>query len=272
MYSLGLLLALSLLPAENAPVAGAECDRTPVSVRLGPTNTPYYQRWHQVERLLAATHPGLRIRHADGITDFVYLEDKGGAYEVSLRSDIDEESGLAVLAVSYTSSARSAISSGRKMAGDGCREAVEIVIARMRATGSPEILMRGQVDDEAATIDVRSLDIDRDEDGQPIVKTMYHAYYGRPGWFGYVTWRAAIGIERGRLVTQRLPATYVKYSGSAENQMQGYLAPAGGDPSRGIARLLIMAFGSGGEVEKHIEVPVVDRRWISGVEIMRQVP
>jgi hypothetical protein len=271
MYSFA-LLTLLFLPTENAAVAGAECERTPANVRLLPTNPRYEENWLDVKRLLATTHPGLQIRHADAITDFVYLEDKSNAYEAWLRSNIDEKSGLAVLVLSYTSRARSAISSGRKMTGDGCREAVELVIVRMPATGSPEILVRGQIDEEAVTIDVRSLDIDRDEDGQPIVSTMYHAYYGRPGWFGYVTWRAVLGIERGRLVTQRLPATYVKYSGSAASEMAGYLAPAGGDPSRGLARLLIVAFGSGGEVEKHIEVPLVDRRWLSGVEIMRQVP
>lgn len=53
--------------------------------------------------------------------------------------------------------------------------------------------------------------------------------------------------------------------------MQGF-APAGASRARQSLRLLTMAFGTRGEVEKEVEIPVVDRWGLSGVEILRRAP
>ena len=269
MYSLALLTILFLPMVEEPGSSGSECPASPALARVERRSPhPFVMEWLPgATRLFAAAYPHLQLR----VEDSVYVVEKGTRYDARIHYAHDKDSGYAALAFVYSSKHVAAIRSGEKMSGDGCRSHVELIIARVGASGAPQILARGPVDHEGSAIDIRTINIDAD-DGEPVVSLFHHAYYGSAGWFGYITWRAAVGIERGRLVTQRLPATYVKYSGSAASEMAGYLAPAGGDPSRGIARLLVVAFGSGGEVEKHIEVPLVDRRWISGVEILRQVP
>ena len=271
MHTLSVLLAaLSLVLANRAPAHRAECERTPTTARVVPLDSRGQRGWDDANRLLLAAYPGVRVRGSDSYHEIVYVEEQGTVYGAHVHFDRDE-SGYAALVLSYASKHDSALTSGTNMTGNGCRAQVELVLARMTGTGSPQVIARGQIDEEASTIDVRTMTVDL-EDNEPVVKFMYHAYYGSAGWFGYVTWRAAISLERGRLITHRLPATYVKISGPKREQMQGYLAPAGGDPSRGIARLLMMAFGAKGEVEKEFDVPLVDRGWISGVEIMRRVP
>jgi hypothetical protein len=267
---IALLATLSFLMLDGAPPITTDCERTPATSRADRLDSLEQRAWKDANRLLQAAYPGLRVSSYDSYYEIAYVEEKGILYGARVHFDSDE-SGYAALVLSYASKHDSALTSGTDMTGNGCRAQVELVLARMTGNGSPRIIARGLIDEEASTIDVRTMTVDV-EDNEPVVKFMYHAYYARAGWFGYVTWRAGVSFERGRLVTQRLPATFVKVSGPARDQMQGYLAPAGGDPSRGIARLLMMAYGAKGEVEKEFEVPLVDRRWISGVEIMRRVP
>ena len=251
---------------QAAPIV-ADCARSPAKMRAdsnrGARPTPWLD---SLSRVFQKAYPNLRLVYRDSL----YVVDSGITYGVRLHYDYDKDSGFAALVLAYKSRHEAALETGEKMNGDGCRSPMELVLARVDSAGLTQIIARGQLDDEASAIDIRTIDVDF-EDAEPTVSLMYFAYYGRPGWFGFVGWRSSVGVERGQLVGQRLPASYLKLS-RPEHRMEGYLAPAGGDPAKGTARLETMAFGTLGEIGKQFDVPLKDRRWISGVEILRQVP
>ena len=269
MFSATASILISLwgmLPLPAPHPATAECARVAANIR--PRTTPRTEtKWLAgAARLLEKAYPGLRLRYEDSL----YVIDRGTAHTARVHYDHDQESGYAALVLIYSSKHVAALRSGEAMSGDGCRSSAELVLARVGATGAPQIVARTQLDDEAVAIDVRTIDVDV-RDGEPSVRFLYFAYYGAPGWFGYVGWRAEVSVERGRLVTDRLPASYLKVSRSGPHRMEGYLAPAAGG-SRSTARLTVAAFGSKGEVEREFDVPLVAGRFLSGAKILERVP
>ena len=262
-----ILISLSaLLPVSTPQARVTECARAAANIRRGTISRDETKWLAGAGRLLETVYPGLRLRYEDSL----YVIDKGIAYTARVHYDHDEGSGYAALVLIYSSKHVAALRSGEAMTGDGCRSSAELILARVGPTGAPQMIARRQVDDEAAAIDVRTIDVDA-RDGEPAVRLFHFAYYGGPGWFGYVGWRAQASLEGGRLVTDRLPASYLKVSRSGPHRMEGYLAPAAGG-SRSTARLLVAAFGTKGEVEKEFEVPLVAGRLLSGVEILQRVP
>ena len=262
-----LVLLASLTAAPQKRPALADCARTPAKPRADSTRRARPTPWlDSANRIFQKAYPNLKLIFRDSL----YVVDNGTAYGVRMNYDDDKDSGFAALVLTYKSRHDAALETGEKLNGDGCRSPMELVLARVDSTGSVQIIARGQLDDEASAIDIRTIDVDF-EDGEPTISLMYFAYYGRPGWFGFVGWRSSVGLERGKLIGQRLPASYLKLS-RPEQRMEGYLAPAGGDPAKGTARLETAAFGTSGQIEKQFDVPLKDRRWISGVDILSQVP
>ena len=162
-----------------------------------------------------------------------------------------------------------AIESGRLPGDDGCTSPVDLIVARMGATGPPDIVARGRLDPEAVAVDVRTLAMTSDMDG-PLVRLLYFAYYGCAEWFGFVGFRSDVTFAGGRLQTSRLPASYLKLTKPGMQRMEGAIGPAGG--GAGSIRLLTMAFGDQGEVERELVVPLLGAGSMSGVEVLRRVP
>jgi hypothetical protein len=247
----------------------AECPRTPAA-DVQPVNvaeslrTPFLR---DASRLIGVAYPGLSLYY-DARRNKIYVVD-GQAYEAIVKFERDERSGHAVLALSYMSRHDAALLAGERLTGGGCRSAIEVVVARMGETGAPSIVSRALVDDEALAIDVRTLQIGRDFDGDLRVQLFYHAYYGASGWFGYVTYRSDVIVAGSRLVTYRMPAGYVRVSNPGPRQQQGAIGPAG-QRRPGFVALTAASFDKG--TYEDFEVPIVGAGSLSGVEVLRRIP
>jgi hypothetical protein len=217
-------------------------------------------------RLLAAAYPSLTLYYDD---EHLYVMEAGTLYQVRLNSDRDEDTGYAAMTLTYASQHDAAIESGRQRGDDGCTSPVDLVVARMGASGPPEIVARSRLDAEAVAVDVRTLQVTSDMDG-PLVRFLYFAYYGSAEWFGFVGFRSDVTFAGGRLETSRLPASYMKLTKPDMQRMEGAIGPAGG--GAGSIRLLTMAIGAQGEVQREFDVPLVGAGSMSGIEILRRVP
>lgn len=254
--------------ATNKATPLADCAREPATntrTSLRPARD-VSAHLADASRLLEAAYPNLTLHYDD---DRLYVMENGTLYHVRLNSDRDEDTGYAAMTLTYVSQHDAAIDSGRQAGGDGCTSPVELIVARMGATGTPDIVARGQLDAEAVAVDVRTLQMTSDMDG-PLVRFLYFAYYGSAEWFGFVGFRSEVTFADGRLETSRLPASYLKLTKPGMQRMEGAIGPAGG--GGGSIRLMTMAFGELGEVEREFDVPVFDAGSMSGVEVLRLVP
>src|SRR5687768_3257880 len=258
--------------ATNNPTPRTDCTRAPA------TNTPRSLRpasgvsppLTDASRLLEAAYPNLRLHYDDdALDDRLYVMDNGTLYHVRLNSDRDEDTGYAAMTLTYVSQHEAAIDSGRQPGDGGCTSPVDLIVARMGASGSPDIIARSRLDPEAVAVDVRTLAMTSDMDG-PLVRLMYFAYYGSAEWFGFVGFRSEVTVAGGRLETSRLPASYLKVTKPGMQRMEGAIGPAGG--GGGSIRLMTMAFGDQGEVEREFVLPVFGAGSMSGVEVLRRVP
>lgn len=254
--------------ATNKATPRAECARAPAtktrsSLRPASGLSPHLT---DASRLLEGAYPNLTLHYDD---DRLYVMENGALYHVRLNSDRDEETGFAAMTLTYVSQHDEAIGLGRQPGDNGCTSPVELVVARMSASGAPDIVARGRLDAEAVAVDVRTLEMTSDMDG-PLVRFLYFAYYGSAEWFGFVGFRSEITFAGGRLETSRLPASYLKVTKPGMQRMEGAIGPAGG--GGGSIRLMTMAFGELGEVEREFDVPVFDAGSMSGVEVLRLVP
>ena len=252
----------------NTPTPRADCVRAPAttprdSPRLASGVSPHLS---DTSRLLAAAYPDLTLHYDD---EHLYVMEAGTLYHVRLSSDRDEDTGYAAMTLTYVSQHDAAIDSARQTGGDGCTSPVELVVARMGPSGPPEIVARGRLDAEAVAVDVRTLQVTSDTDG-PLVRFLYFAYYDTAEWFGFVGFRSDVTFAAGRLETSRLPASYMKLTKPDMQRMEGAIGPAGG--GAGSIRLLTMAFGAEGEIQRELDVPLVGAGSMSGIEILRRVP
>ena len=255
--------------SEPRPSSGsAECARVPApntrrSLRPASGVSPHLT---DASRLLESAYPNLSLHYDD---DRLYVMDNGALYHVRLNSDRDDDTGFAAMTLTYVSQHDAAIDSGRQPGDDGCTSPVELIVARMGAIGTPDIVARGRLDAEAVAVDVRTLTMTSDMDG-PLVRFLYFAYYGSAEWFGFVGFRSDVTFAGGRLETSRLPASYLKVTKRDMQRMEGAIGPAGG--GAGSIRLMTMAFGDQGEVEREFDVPLVGAGSMSGIEVLRGVP
>ena len=251
----------------NAP-ARADCARAPASNTRSGLRPASGVSAHLTDasRLLEGAYPNLSLHYDD---DRLYVMEDGTLYHVRLNSDRDEDTGYAAMTLTYVSQHDAAIDSGRQSGDDGCTSPVELIVARMGASGTPDIVARGRLDAEAVAVDVRTLEMTSDMDG-PLVRLLYFAYYGTAEWFGCVGFRSEVTFADGRLETSRLPASYLKLTKPGMQRMEGAIGPAGG--GAGSIRLMTMAFGDQGEVEREFVVPLVGAGSMSGVEVLRRVP
>ncbi len=259
---------LPLPEATNSPTPIADCARAPAtnarpSLRSASGVSPYLS---EASRLLEGAYPNLSLHYDD---EHLYVMEKGTLYHVRLSSDRDEDTGYAAMTLTYVSQHDAAIESGRQPGENGCTSPVELVVARMGPSGPPDIVARGRLDVEAVAVDVRTLAMTSDMDG-PLVRFLYFAYYASAAWFGFVGFRSEVTFANGRLRTSRLPASYLKLTKPDMRRMEGAIGPAGG--GAGSVRLLTMAFGAEGEVEREFDVPLVGAGSMSGVEVLRRVP
>lgn len=254
--------------AANKATPSADCARAPAtnpqsSLRSASGVTPHLT---DASRLLEGAYPSLRLYYDD---DRLYVMENGTLYHVRLNSDRDEDTGYAAMTLTYVSQHDAAIESGRQPGNDRCTSPVDLIVARMGAVGTPDIVARGRLDAEAVAVDVRTLAMTSDMDG-PLVRFLYFAYYGSAEWFGFVGFRSDVTFPGGRLQTSRLPASYLKLTKPGMQRMEGAIGPAGG--GTGSIRLMTMAFGDQGEVEREFVVPLVGAGSMSGVEVLRRVP
>ena len=254
--------------ATNKATRPADCARAPAtptrsSLRSASAASPHLT---DASRLLEATYPNLSLHYDD---EHLYVMEDATLYHVRLNSDRDEDTGYAAMTLTYVSQHDAAIESGRQPGDNGCTSSVDLVVARMGPSGAPEILARGRLDAEAVAVDVRTLEMTSDMDG-PLVRFFYFAYYGSAEWFGFVGFRSEVTFAGGRLETSRLPASYLKVTKPNMKRMEGTIGPAGG--GGGSIRLMTIAFGDLGEVERVFDVPVVGAGSMSGVEVLRRVP
>lgn len=254
--------------ATNKATPLADCARAPAtntrsSLRSASGVSPHLT---DASRLLEGAYPNLTLHYDD---EHLYVMEDTTLYHVRLNSDRDEDTGYAAMTLTYVSQHDAAIESGRQPGDDGCTSPVELIVARMGATGTPDIVARGRLDAEAVAVDVRTLEMTSDMDG-PLVRFLYFAYYGSAQWFGFVGFRSEVTFAGGRLETSRLPASYMKLTKPGMQRMEGAIGPAGG--GGGSIRLMTMAFGELGEVEREFDVPVFDAGSMSGVEVLRLVP
>jgi hypothetical protein len=255
--------------SEPSAISGsAECARAPAtntrpSLRPASGVSPPLT---DASRLLEGAYPNLSLHYDD---DRLYVMEKGTLYHVRLNSDRDGDTGYAAMTLTYVSKHDAAIDSGRQPGDNGCTSAVELVVARMGASGTPDIVARGRLDAEAVAVDVRTLAMTSDMDG-PLVRLFYFAYYGNAEWFGFVGFRSDVTFAGGRLETNRLPASYLKVTKPGMQRMEGAIGPAGG--GAGNIRFMTMAFGDQGEVEREFVVPLVGAGSVSGIEVLRRVP
>ena len=254
--------------ATSQATALTECARAPATHTRGSLRPASGVSPHLADasRLLGVAYPNLSLHYDD---DRLYVMENGALYHVRLNSDRDEDTGYAAMTLTYVSQHDAAIDSGRQPGDDGCTSPVELVVARMGASGPPDIIARSLLDAEAVAVDVRTLQMTSDMDG-PLVRFLYFAYYGSPEWFGFVGFRSEVTFAGGRLETSRLPASYLKVTKPGMQRMEGAIGPAGG--GGGSIRLMTMAFGELGEVEREFDVPLFDAGSMSGVEVLRLVP
>src|SRR5687768_5132373 len=248
--------------------ASAECARAPAtnprpSLRSASGVSPHLT---DAARLLEGAYPNLTLHYDD---DRLYVMENGTLYHVRLNSDRDEETGYAAMTLTFVSQHDAALESAGQPGDRGCTSPVELVVARMGASGSPDIIARGRLDAEAVAVDVRTLEMTSDMDG-PLVRFLYFAYYGSAQWCGFVGFRSEVTFAGGRLETSRLPASYLKLTKPGMQRMEGAIGPAGG--GAGSVRLMAMAFGAQGECEREFVVPLLGAGSMSGVEVLRRVP
>ena len=201
--------------------------------------------------------------------DSLYVRTDGQTFRIDAAFERDTTNGYAALALSFSSEQTAAVHNGSESHAKSCRAPVELIFFRDKS-GLYEVMGRGQLDDEAVSVDIRTMTID--EDDGPVVSFLYFAYYSTPDWFGFVGFNAGMWPENGKLVGGRMPRSYLKLSNNRKTRMEGYLAPAGGDPSRNLAHIEVAAFGEAGEVSRKIEVPLIGGRWLSGAHILERVP
>ena len=254
--------------ATSKPTPLADCARAPAtntrpSLRPASGVSPALT---DASRLLEGAYPNLTLHYDD---EHLYVMENGTLYHVRLNSDRDEDTGYAAMTLTFVSQHDAAIERGRQPGDHGCTSPVELVVARMGASGAPDIVARGRLDTEAVAVDVRTLQMTSDMDG-PLVRFLYFAYYGSAEWFGFVGFRSEVTFANGRLETSRLPASYLKLTKPDMQRMEGAIGPAGG--GGGSIRLMTMAFGAQGEVEREFVVPVVGAGSMSGIEVLRRVP
>jgi hypothetical protein len=257
-------LGLAVVTAHASASAQSECDRTPArapSADQGSRTSPYLR---DVSRLMSVAYPNLTLQSS---SSQLYVIDNGVPYAVTVKFDRDERAGHAAMILVYDSRHDAVMRSGRALNGISCRSSMELIIARMGESGAPTIVARAPLDDEAMAIDIRTLSVRRDFQGVVGVQLLYFAYYGAWDWFGFVGFRSEVELEGSRLVTNRLPASYLKLSKPARRQ-EGALGPAG--VRGGSVRLTVAVMETGRYVE--IEVPLVGEGSMSGAEILRRVP
>ncbi len=254
--------------ATNGATPPVDCARVPAtntrrSLRPASGVSPHLG---DASRLLEAAYPNLTLHYDD---DRLFVMEDGALYHVRLNSDRDEDTGYAAMTLTYVSQHDAAIDSGREVGDDGCTSPVELVVARMGASGPPDIIARERLDAEAVAVDVRTLEMTTDM-REPLVRFLYFAYYGSAEWFGFVGFRSEVTFAQGSLQTSRLPASYLKVTKPGMQRMEGAIGPAGG--GGGSIRLMTMAWGDQGEVEREFVVPVFGAGSMSGVEVLRRVP
>jgi len=254
--------------AVNKATPLADCARAPATNPRRPLRSASGVSPHLTDasRLLEGAYPNLTLHYDD---DRLYVMENDTLYHVRLNSDRDEDTGYAAMTLTYVSQHEAAIDSGRQPGDGGCTSPVDLIVARMGASGSPDIIARSRLDPEAVAVDVRTLAMTSDMDG-PLVRLMYFAYYGSAEWFGFVGFRSEVTVAGGRLETSRLPASYLKVTKPGMQRMEGAIGPAGG--GGGSIRLMTMAFGDQGEIERAFDVPVVGAGSMSGVDVLRSVP
>ena len=256
-----------MLDATRKATPPADCARAPATNTRGSLRSASGVSPHLTDasRLLEAAYPNLSLYYDD---EHLYVMEDATLYHVRLNSDRDEDTGYAAMTLTYVSQHDAAIDSGRQPGDNGCTSPVDLVVARMAANSSPHIVARGRLDAEAVAVDVRTLQMTSDVGG-PLVRLLYFAYYDSAEWFGFVGFRSDVTFGNGRLETSRLPASYLKLTKPAMVRMEGAIGPAGGG---GSIRLLTMAFGDQGEVEREFVVPVSGGGSMSGIEVLCRVP
>ncbi len=129
-----------------ADCARAPATNTPSSLRPASGVSPHLT---DASRLLEGAYPNLTLHYDD---DRLYVMENGTLYHVRLNSDRNEDTGYAAMTLTYVSQHEAAIDSGRQAGDDGCTSPVDLVVARMGASGTPDIVARGRLDAEAVAV------------------------------------------------------------------------------------------------------------------------
>ena len=258
-----------MIPIVFALAFSAECPRIPVprvresSRTLSPADARDVQA---MQRAVAAAYPGYELILGDSL----YVTTEGKAYRVDAHFERDDANNYSALVFSFSSAQTAAVKEGFESHSRSCRAPVELVFFKENGDVF-QVIGRGQLDAEAVSVDIRTMELDY-EDGGPVASFLYFAYFTDKDWFGFVGFNAGMWMDKGKLTGARIPRSYLKVTRPANTKMEGYLAAAGGDPDRGIAHLQVAAFGTSGEINKEIDVPIVDGRWLSGAQMLQRLP